>query len=151
MAAALLACMSSAASAGDKVALTGLSDVSFGTISTFNDLSISQSVCAFSQTLTNGYSVLATGSGTGGSFVLSSGSAGLAYDVLWSASPAQRSGVALTAGVPKSGFTSSAAQKTCNSGPSASATVTLVLRGSALSAAQAGSYAGTLQLTISPE
>jgi hypothetical protein len=50
-----------------------------------------------------------------------------------------------------SGFTSAASQQTCNSGPAASATLTVIVRATSLGSVQAGSYAGTLQITIAPE
>lgn len=139
------------ASAGDKVAITGLSNVAFGTIVSFNDQTSSQNLCVYSQSFTDGYSVTALGSGAGGAFTLAAGSAPLAYDVLWSALPNQRGGTSLVAGSAATGFRSGATQKTCNSGPSASATLTIAIRARALASAQAGSYAGTLQLMIAPE
>lgn len=139
------------ARAADKTRLTGLSDVSFGLITSTVDQSVSQSVCAYSSSNTNGYSVTATGSGSGGAFALSSGTAQLPYDVLWAASSGQTGGTSLVAGTTTVGFTSLASQQTCNSGPSTSASLTLVIRSATLGSALAGSYSGTLQITIAPE
>lgn len=142
---------SPALAATGKARVAGLSDVSFGLIAGTADQAASQSVCVFSSTTTAGYSVTATGSGTGGSFALTGGPALLPYDVLWSGNANQSSGAALVAGVTTSGFTSLATQQTCNSGPSATASLTVIIRASTLSAASAGSYSGTLQITIAPE
>jgi hypothetical protein len=139
------------ARAADKARITGLSDVSFGLITSLADHSIGQSVCAYSSSNTNGYSVTATGSGSGESFALLSGADQLAYDVLWADDANQSGGIALVAGTTTGGFTSVAKQQFCNSGPSTSATLTVVIRSTELSAAMAGSYSGTLQITIAPE
>lgn len=136
---------------GDKANLSGLADVTFGTIGTFNDRFSSQSVCAYSASSTSRYSVTALGNGPGGSFALTSGSAQLPYEVLWSPFPGQTNGTNLVAGSTQPGLDSGATQKTCNNGPSTSASLTVVLRSSALSSARAGNYSGTLQLTIAPE
>jgi hypothetical protein len=139
------------AAAADKARLTGLSDVAFGLIAATTDQSASQSVCAFSSSATNGYSVTAVGSGTGGAFTVSSSSAQMSYEVQWVASANQTGGTALTAGTTTSGFTSVASQQTCNSGPNGSASLTVIIRLAALTAAMAGDYSGTLQITIAPE
>src|SRR5687767_10933143 len=138
------------ARAADKARITGLGDVNFGLIAGTVDRSISQSVCAYSDSSTNGYSVLATGSGSGGAFELS-GTSPLPYEVLWADSPGQTGGSALTAGSASSGFTSTASHQFCNSGPSASASLTIVIRGATLGSARAGAYSGTLQIMIAPE
>lgn len=137
--------------ASDKARLTGLSDVAFGLIASTADQSASQSVCAYSSTNTGGYSVMAVGNGSGGAFTLASAVAVLPYDVLWSDSANQTGGSSLVAGTATSGFTSLASQQSCNSGPSTSASLTVVIRSASLTSAAAGSYAGTLQITISPE
>ena len=139
------------ARAADKARLTGLSDVAFGLITGATDQSVSQSVCAYSASSTDAYTVTASGSGPGGSFALTGGPAPLPYDVLWSSSANQTGGTALVANAPSSRFVSNASQQTCNSGPSASASLTIVIRSATLGSARAGSYAGTLELTISPE
>ncbi|MGX7953484.1 hypothetical protein ACWPM1_13105 [Tsuneonella sp. HG249] len=108
-------------------------------------------MCAYSASDTLGYTVTALGSGPGGAFSLVSGSAQLPYEVLWNSAANQSGGTGLVAGSARSGFVSSATQKTCNNGPSSSASLVVVLRSAALSNAQAGSYAGTLQVTIAPE
>jgi hypothetical protein len=148
-AAAALAAAPSA-HAADKVRITGLSDVAFGLIAGTGDRSISQSVCAFSDSSTRRYSVVATGSGSGGAFELS-GAAPLPYEVLWADSPGQTGGSSLIAGTAVSGFTSTASHQFCNSGPPASASLTIVIRAAELASARSGAYSGTLQLMIAPE
>ena len=135
-----------------KARLGDLNDIAFGAISNLSaDVAQAQSVCAFSQSATNGYNVSATGSGPGGAFTLSAGAAQLDYDVQWAAAPAQTSGTALAPGGVLSGLTSTASQQTCNSGPASSASLIVILRAAQLGAATAGSYTGTLSLTIAPE
>ena len=148
IAAAMLA--AAPAQAADKARITGLSDVNFGLIAFTGDQSLSQSVCAYSDSSTKGYSVVATGSGSGGAFELS-GAVPLPYDVLWADSAGQTGGSALIAGTASSGFTSTASQQFCNSGPPASASLTIVIRAATLGSTGAGSYSGTLQLMIAPE
>jgi len=140
----------SASAANDKARLTGLADVGFGLVTTASDQAISQNVCSYSSSATSGYSVTATGNGAGGAFTLG-GPAPLPYEVRWSGSANQTNGIALTAGAVTSGFTSSASQQTCNSGPAASASLIVIIRAAALGSAPAGAYSGTLQVTIAPE
>lgn len=137
--------------AASKASISGLSDVTFGTIGSFSDRSVSQNICVYSQSTNGGYSVIATGSGPGGAFVLSSGAAALAYEVLWSGSSNQSGGTSLIAGTSSGGYASVASQKTCTNGPPHSASLTVVLRSASLEAATAGNYAGSLQLTIVPD
>ena len=138
--------------ASNKVRITNLSDVSFGTIANLGvDSVVSQSVCLYADTATNGYNVTASGTGPGGAFSLASGSASLPYDVQWSSSAAQSSGTQMTANVPLTGQVSSASQQTCASGPATSASLIVVLRSAALLTAAAGTYSGTLTLVVGPE
>ncbi|MBO0749786.1 MAG: hypothetical protein J2O44_05075 [Porphyrobacter sp.] len=149
--AACLGALSSPALAapGDKARVTGFVDIAFGTL-TGADQSSSQSVCAFSNSATSGYSVTATGNGTGGAFTLA-GASPLPYEVRWAGTANQANGTALTAGVLSSGFTSAATQQACSSGPGPTATLTVTIRAAALGSARAGSYTGSLQITIAPE
>jgi hypothetical protein len=140
-----------ASAASDKARLTELSDVSYGLITSFVDQTSSQDVCAFTSSNTNRYAVSAVGSGGGGAFAIASGSAQLPYDVLWSDTPNGSGGTSLIAGLATGGFTSTTNQHTCNSGPPTTASLTIVIRSTSLSAAQAGAYSGTLQITIAPE
>lgn len=151
-AAAVLFGATPAAAASNKVRISNLSDVAFGTVANLTvDAVQSQSVCVYADTNTNGYNVTGTGTGPGGAFQLSSGSASMSFDVLWSSSAGQSTGSQLTPNVPLTGQVSGAAQQTCNNGPATTASLIVVLRSVALSSATAGTYNGTLTLVIGPE
>lgn len=142
----------SALLAGNKVRITGLSDVAFGTVANLStDWTRSQNICVYSTSPTAGYNVRATGSGSGGAFTLASGSNALAYEVEWSPVSGQSTGTTLSPNVALTGQVSSATQQTCNSGPATSASLIVILRSAQLSAATAGTYSGTLTLLVAPE
>jgi hypothetical protein len=143
---------SAGVAANDKVRITGLGDVAFGTITNLAVDSVnSQSLCLYSSSGTGGYNVTASGSGAGGAFELASGPQSLPFDVQWSNLSGQSSGAQLTPNVPLTGQVSTASQQTCNSGPATSASLILVVRATALSSATAGIYNGTLTLIVGPE
>ena len=149
-----LASAGPACAAASNVRISGLTNLSFNTVTDLtSDSSLAEDVCVYSTSPTNGYRVTATGSGTGGAFTLSpaSGSNTLAYEVQWKAQAGQTSGSQLTAGSPLVGQTSAASQQQCNSGPAASASLIVILRAAALSSATTGSYSGSLTLLIAPE
>jgi hypothetical protein len=138
--------------ASNKVRITNLSDVGFGTIANLNvDAVQSQSVCVYADTNTSGYNVTGIGAGPGGTFQLSSGAASMSFDVLWSSSPGQNSGTQLTPNIPLTGQVSSGTHQSCSNGPATTASLVVVLRSIALSSAAAGTYNGTLTLVIGPE
>ncbi|HEY0628209.1 MAG TPA: hypothetical protein VGD23_02670 [Sphingomicrobium sp.] len=156
--AALFVAVCIAAAAGpfpavaQKVRVTNLSDVDFGLISNLQaDARRSQSICLFSNSGGGRYSVTASGSGPGSSFTLSNGSSSLAYDVEWSDQSGQTSGTSLIPTVAATGRVSAATQQTCNSGPPSSASLTIILRSSALSQASEGNYSGSLTLLVAAE
>ena len=131
----------------------GLGDVGFGTITAAVDQSNSQDVvlCSYrNNPQRRDYSVIATGSGSGGAFVLSSGAASLAYDVQWADLPGQTGGTMILAGVAASGFGNGATGFECPAQPD-TASLTVTIRAADIAAAQAGSYSGTLQITIVPD
>lgn len=135
-----------------RVRVTNLSDVDFGTISNLQaENRRSQSVCLFSNSTGNAYSVSASGSGAGATFALANGTSSLAYDVEWSDRSSQTSGTRLAPNTVLTGQTSSATHQFCNSGPVTSASLTIVLRAVDLSRAQEGSYSGSLTLLITAE
>lgn len=135
-----------------KVRITNLSDVDFGLIANLQAESRrSQSICLFSNSARNAYSVTASGSGPGGSFALADGSSLLAYDVEWSQQSGQTSGTLLSANGTLTGQASAATHQFCNSGPPTSASLTIVLRAADLSQAREGSYSGSLTLLIAAE
>lgn len=139
------------ACAQERARLTGLNDVNFGLVNSLADTSISQSVCAFTSSRTDRYSVLASGNAAGGAFLLQAGASTLAYDVLWADTAGATGGANLTAGALTPGFSSSVKQQTCNSGPPTTATLTIRLRDQVLQNARAGAYSGVLSITIAPE
>ena len=142
----------SAEAASNKVRLTKLTDVGFGTVANLSSDAVqSQSVCLYADTNTNGYNVTGIGTGPGGSFQLSSGAASMAFDVLWSSSTGQTSGIQLSPNAPLTGQVSPATHQTCATGPATSASLVIVLRSMALSSAAAGTYSGSLTLLIGPE
>jgi hypothetical protein len=141
-----------ASAASNKVRITTLSDVAFGTIANLSvDAVRGQSVCLFADTNTNGYNITATGTGSGGAFQLSSGAQSMSYEVQWSSSPGQSSGTQLAPNVPLTGQVSSATHQTCSAGPASSASLVILLRSASLSSATAGTYNGTLTLVVGPE
>lgn len=141
---------SASAAPGDQVRIQGLSDVAFGSVANLAlDSRLSQSVCAFSSSTGNGYTITAMGSGAGGAFRLNSGAATMDYDVEWADAAGRTSGTPLVANTALSGLSSSVNNQNCSpSGTSASLIV--VVRALAASAATAGSYSGTLTLIIGP-
>lgn len=152
VACALLSLSSPAFAASEKVRITGLGDVAFGSIGNLGADSVrSQSLCLYSSSTTNGYNVTAIGTGPGGSFQLSSGSLSLPFEVQWSSSAGQSSGAQVNPNVPLTGQVTTATQQTCGSGPATSASLIVVLRSSTLSSAMAGTYNGSITLLVGPE
>jgi hypothetical protein len=148
----LLQWSSPALAASDKVRITGLADVAFGSISNLGaDAVRAQSLCLYSGSSTNGYNVTANGTGAGGAFQLNSGGLSMPFEVQWSSSAGQSSGAQLSPNVPLTGQVSIATQQACSSGPATSASLIVVLRSGALSSATAGTYSGTLTLLVAPE
>lgn len=135
-----------------KVRISGLSDVSFGTISNLTvDAVQAQSICVYSNGSGQTYSVRADGSGSSGAFTLANGFTTLAYSVRWNNQPGQSNGTALTAGALLGGQTTSAQNQTCTNGPSTTASLVVTLPATSLSSATAGTYSGTLTIIVSEE
>jgi hypothetical protein len=140
------------APAAAKVRITGLSDVSFGTISNLTvDAVQSQSICVYSNGPAQSYSIRADGSGGGGAFTLSSGVATLGYEIRWNNQAGQSNGTALSAGSSLSGQTTNAQNQTCSTGPSATASLIVTLPATSISSATAGTYSGTLTIIVAEE
>ncbi|MDO6414998.1 hypothetical protein Q4F19_11455 [Sphingomonas sp. BIUV-7] len=128
------------------VNISNLSDVDFGALPTTGvDQTKTQSVCAYSGLLGGKYSVTATGSGAGGAFTLANGGATLAYEVQWAGSSGQTSGTNLTAGSALPGQTM---LLSCPVIGATDASLILVIRGTAIVAARAGNYNGTLTIIL---
>lgn len=144
--------LQSPAHAADRVQISGLSDISFGTLTSFSvDTIRSQSICVYAKSSLDNYRVTATGSGAGGAFLLASGADTLPYEVQWSALSGQATGTTLTAGVPLGAQHSTATRPICDKGPPTTASLIVVLRSAAVSSAISGTYTGTLTLLIQPE
>lgn len=140
------------ASVPSRVRISGLTDVSLLNQDPTIDAASAQDVCVWSNTATRGYSITATGSGTGNAFTLASSGSTVPYSVEWADLTAQTTGTALTAGAAESGFTSAATQQLCSAGPSASASLIVKIASADLSTMQAAqTYTGTLTLLVTPE
>lgn len=132
--------------------VTGLNDLAFGNVTNLQvDAVRSDSLCAFSNSASAGYSVRASGSGTGGAFTLNSGGRILDYEVQWSSTAGQSTGTALTSGITQGGFTTAANNQQCSNNPSTTASLIVILRAAELSSATAGAYSGTLTITLAPQ
>jgi hypothetical protein len=143
------------ASAASSIRISGLSDVAFGTITNFAADSVqSQSLCLYSKSPpNNNYRVTASGSGSGGAFVLASGSSALPYELQWSDTAGQSAGSQLLANQPLTAqhSTASSSVDDCSKGPATTASLIVILRSSAVAAASSGTYTGTLTLLVAPE
>lgn len=149
---AFLFCASPAIAESNKVRVTGVSDVAFGTVANLGvDALRSQSLCLYAATATNGYTVTGIGSGSGGAFDLSSGTQSMPFDVAWNSAAGQSSVTRIIPNVPLTGQVSTASQQTCNNGPATTASLVIILRSAALSSATAGTYTGTLTLIVGAE
>jgi hypothetical protein len=136
----------------DKVRISNLADVNFGSVTNLqSEARRSQSVCVYSNGAGNDYSVTATGSGVGGSFTLSNGPHSLPFDAEWSSSAGQSTGTKLVSNVALAGQVSTAGNQSCSSGPTSSASLSVVLRAADLSTATEGSYSGSLTLLIAAQ
>jgi hypothetical protein len=144
-------CGSPADAQSNNVRITGLSDVPLGSLGAASDTKLAQNVCAFSGTATKGYRVTASGSGSGGAFTLANGGSTLGYEVQWNGSSGQSTGSNLGANVALGGFTSAATQQQCNTGPTTSASLIVIVRAAEAASATGGNYAGSLTLVIGPE
>lgn len=138
--------------ASNKVRISGLADVSFGTIGSLTtDAVQSQSLCLFADTAISGYNVTAAGEGPGGAFRLASGASSMSFEVQWNSAAGRASGTSLNPNVPLTGQSSGATQQTCNNGPATSASLIVILPAAALSSAVAGTYKGSLTLLVGAE
>jgi hypothetical protein len=143
------------ASAASSVRISGLSDIAFGTVTNFAADSVqSQSLCLYSKSPpNNNYRVTASGSGSGGEFVLVAGSRTLPYELQWSDTAGQIAGSQLLANQPLTAqhSTASSSVDDCSKGPATTASLIVILRSAALAAASSGTYTGTLTLLVAPE
>lgn len=135
--------------AAQQVIINRIDDLPFGTWSGAGQMQQTMLHCVGSTTLGNGFNVRATGSGTGGAFTIASGVGSLAYTVEYR-SPTAGSFQTLTAGITRSGF-SGTTTLNCILFSTEPAAVRVTFSAANLAAARAGSYSGTLTLTVAPE
>ena len=136
-----------------RVQLTGLTDLSFGTLDPTTAAANSENVCVWSNTSTKGYNLTATGDGggTGNTFKLASGANKLDYTVEWAGTSGATSGQALTTNVAKTGFTSNATNPACSSSTSATLLVKFSTAQMQAAVSSATAYTGALTLLVAPE
>ncbi|WP_088306585.1 hypothetical protein [Novosphingobium sp. B 225] len=144
--------ISISASVPARARLSGLADVAFTSVDPTTAASNAQSVCAWSNTATKGYTITASGSGAANAFTLANASLTVPYSVQWNATAGQTSGTGLTAGTASAGFVSTATNQNCASGPASSASLIIGIAASDLQTMQAAtSYTGTLTLLMTPQ
>lgn len=134
----------------DTVRLTGLSDVSLGSLGNGADAITAQSICAYSSTNTSGYNVTVLGSGAGNALEVNSTGRKLPLSVLWSDQPNQTTGTLLVAGSPSATYYSSATHQFCANGPPVSASFIVRIQNADIQSASAGAYSGTITLIVAP-
>lgn len=129
----------------DRVRIRSLDDIALGTWNGTSDLTGSDAACVFSST--TAYTVVATGDGPGGSFVLAAGPGGtLPYAVEWTDD--RGTTATLVAGRQSGIFSAQTNSAACQGGTN----TTIRIRVTSDNAEQAlsGLYGGTLTLEISP-
>lgn len=141
------------ASVPARVRISGLADVDLTNVDPAVDASVAQDICVWSNTVTRGYQVTASGSGTANAFTLANGALPeVAYTVEWAASSGQSNGTPLSTGSALTGQTSSATNSNCASGPASSASLIVKVGSTDLQAMPAATtYTGTLTLVVAPE
>lgn len=128
------------------VQVSDLDDIPLGTFGGVGDLVGSDSVCVYRNDVSTLYEVQALGQGAGSAFVLEQGAASLPFEVAYD----DGSGFTdLTAGgAPIAASGADAVSTSCGGGNNGTLRVTV--READLLAAETGSYAGTLTLTVAP-
>jgi len=141
------------ASVPARVRISGLSDVDLTNVDPSVNAAVAQDVCVFSNTVTRGYQVTATGSGAANAFTLANGALPeVPYTVEWASSSGQASGTPLATGSALTGQTSAATNNNCASGPAASASLIVRVGSTDLQAMPAATtFTGTLTLVVAPE
>jgi hypothetical protein len=153
---ACVALLATQAQAADEVRISRLSDVAFGSIANFSaDYVRASDVCVYAKSPPgNNYRITASGSGTGGAFLLASGAATLPFEVQWADTPGRTSGTLLVPNRPAVAQHSTAGAGDpgdCSKGSGTTASLVVILRSSAVAAAISGNYSGTLTLLVAPE
>jgi hypothetical protein len=135
----------------NRVQISGLTDIAFGTVDPSTAAASAENVCVWSNTTAKGYSVTATGSGAASAFTLTNGTVALPYSVEWAGTSGQASGTALTSGTALASLTSTATSPTCAAGPATTASLVVKMTAANLQAAVASAYTGTLTLVVAPQ
>jgi hypothetical protein len=137
----------------NRAQITGLADVAFTNVDPATTATNAQNVCVWSNTSTKGYTITASGSGTGGAFTLSSAALPtIPYSVQWNASSGQSSGTALTSGTASASLTTTATKPTCSSAPTTTSSLIVSIAATDLQSMVAtASYTGTLTLLVTPQ
>lgn len=138
------------ASAQQKVQISGVQNVDFGLVSSLGaDRTKSIDLCVYS--VSGRYGVTASGTGPSSSFVMSSVTATLPYQVEWAATAGQSSGQILTANTRLSSQVTAAEKRDCSRGPTKTASLIVRLRAADLGTAKAGDYSGSLTVILAGE
>lgn len=139
------------ASVPARVRITGLTTIDLTGQDPTVAAADAQDVCVWSNTSTKGYTITATGDGTGSAFTLTDGSNTVPYSVEWSASSGASSGSTLIAGAASGSLLSTATNQNCSSGPAATASLIVKMSTADLGTMVGGSsYSGTLTLLVTP-
>lgn len=141
------------ASVPARVRISGLADVDLTNVDPAVDAQVAQDICVFSNTVTRGYQITASGSGAASAFTLANGALPVVpYTVEWAATSGQTSGTPLAAGAALTGQTSAATNNNCASGPASSASLIVKIGSTDLQAMPAATtFTGTLTLVVAPE
>lgn len=132
-----------------RVRISGLSDAALTVSDRSKAAAHVQTVCVWSNTAGNAYSITAAGSGPRGAFELSDGNSTVSYDVLWSSRVAEIP-VVLSSGLP-SPSNAGAKDYECKS-QSEAGRLEIRVEPTALQIAESGaSYVGSLSLLVSPQ
>lgn len=111
-----------------------------------------QSLCMWSNTLSRTSTITASGSGAGGSFLLTNGYESIAYSVSWEAPRGQDGRSILLAGVGSPAFITSATQGDCNSNAGQSASLRVQIESGHPQRMEAAvDYTGVLTLMVAPQ
>jgi hypothetical protein len=150
--AAVMATHTPALAQSNKVRISDLTDVSYGTVTNLQaDSRRSQSICVSASASSGLYSVTAWGTGPGGALELSNGLSTMPYSVEWSQTPNQAGGTTLAANLALVSQSTPERQQDCKSRGLQTASLIVVLRGADLSRAIEGAYSGTLNILLAAQ
>jgi hypothetical protein len=134
------------------VQITNLSDLNFTPVLNGSSAAqLTENVCVWSNTLTKGYTIKATGNGTSSAFTLASGSnAPVPYSVSWAGTSGATSGTALTTNVASSTFTSTALAPACLAGSNTATLFVSIASTDQDTMVANAAYTGILTLLVTP-